>query len=131
MKTLLTSLVFALFISLSATAQMDTKVIAVVNRADWCPACEKNGERAMTTLMEHNKDKAVRFIMNDLTDEESKAESVKRLQNMGLEQVMSSFKATGMVYFFDAKTKKLIDKISVAKPNNELAKALADVIKAN
>ncbi len=129
MKTLLTSLIFALFISLTANAQMDTKVIAVVNRADWCPACEKNGERAMTTLMEHNKNKAVRFIVNDLTDKATKAESAKKLQMAGLEQVMSSFKATGMVYFFDAKTKKLIDKISVVKSNSELAKTLENAKK--
>ena len=129
MKTLLTSLIFALFISLTVNAQMDTKVIAVVNRADWCPACEKNGERAMTTLMEHNKNKAVRFIVNDLTDKATKAESAKKLQMAGLEQVMSSFKATGMVYFFDAKTKKLIDKISVVKSNSELAKTLENAKK--
>ena len=129
MKTLLTSLIFALFISLTANAQMDTKVNAVVNRADWCPACEKNGERAMTTLMEHNKNKAVRFIVNDLTDKATKAESAKKLQMAGLEQVMSSFKATGMVYFFDAKTKKLIDKISVVKSNSELAKTLENAKK--
>lgn len=131
LKTIFASIILVTLFSVSVMAQSGTKVIAVVNKADWCPTCEKNGERAMATLMEHNKDKAVRFIMNDLTNEESKAESVKRLQNVSLEQVMSSFKATGMVYFFNAESKELIHQVSVAKSDQELALAMDDVIKAD
>jgi hypothetical protein len=37
---------------------------------------------------------------------------------------MAENKGTGVAYFFDAESKKLINQVSVAKPNDELAEAL-------
>ena len=51
MKTLKVLLVafFAVLSSSSVFAQSstNTKIIAVLNKADWCSVCKSNGERAM------------------------------------------------------------------------------------
>lgn len=129
MKTILTSFALVALLSVSAMAQSGAKVIAVVNKADWCPTCEKNGERAMSALMESNKEGLVQFVANDLTNEETKTKCAVELKKVGISEAVADKKHTGMVYFFNAETKELISEISVAKSNQELAKALADVTK--
>ncbi len=129
MKTIFSSLALVALFSASAMAQSGAKVIAVVNKADWCPSCEKNGERAMSALMESNKEGLVQFVANDLTNDETKAKCAVELKKVGLNEAVADKKYTGMVYFFNAKTKELVSEISVAKSNQELAMALADVIK--
>lgn len=123
-KTIFASMVFIMLVSVTAFAGNGSKVIAVVNKAEWCPVCEKNGMRAMETFKENNKDMAIRFVGNDLTNDETKKESAKELKKVGLDKAMADKKGTGVVYFFDADSKKLINQISVAKSNEELAKAL-------
>ncbi|MDA3954286.1 MAG: hypothetical protein PF485_11610 [Bacteroidales bacterium] len=131
LKTIFTSITLVMLISVSVMAQSGAKVIAVINKADWCPTCEKNGERAMAALMENNKDGAVQFVANDLTNDETKAKCSADLKKLGLDEAVAEFKYTGMVYFFNADTKALISEISVAKSDQELAMALAEVTKAS
>jgi len=129
MKTIFTSLALVTLMSVSALAQSGTKVIAVVNKADWCSTCEKNADRAMAALMESNKDGAVQFVANDLTNDETKAKCTAELKKVGLDEAVSGFKYTGIVYFFNADSKELISKISVAKSDQELAMALTKATK--
>jgi len=124
LKTIFSSMVLITLLSVSVMAQSGAKVIAVVNKADWCPSCEKNGERAMTALMENNEDKVVQFVVNDLTNDETKTKSAEKIEKVGLTQAIAEYKSTGAVYFFNAETKKLISKISVAKSDQELALAI-------
>jgi len=111
-------------VSFTAFAGTGSKVIAVVNHASWCPACQNNGERAQAAFMENNKDGAIQFVVNDLSTDESKAKSAAELKKVGLDKAMAQNKGTGVAYFFDAESKKLITQVSVAKPNEELAEAL-------
>lgn len=129
LKTIFTSIILMTIFSVSVMAQSSAKVIAVVNRADWCPTCEKNGERAMAAFMENNKDGIFQFVVNDLTNDETKAESAKNLKKVDVYKAVADFNSTGMVYFFNAETKALIDKISVSKSDEKLAQALLDVKK--
>ena len=62
--------------------------------------------------------------MNDLTSDQTKKESAEELKKLGLEKAMSEYKGTGMVYFFNAETGELITKISVARSDEELARAI-------
>ncbi len=123
-KSIFASLVLILLVSVSAMAQSEAKVIAVVNHAEWCPACKNNGERAHAAFMENNKDGAVQFVVNNLTNDETKKASAEELKKVGLDKAMAPYTGTGVAYFFDAKTKVLINQVSVAKPNDELAQAL-------
>ena len=83
----LITLLLGLFISSPLLAQKSAKVIAVVNKADWCKTCKKNEDRAMAAFNESNKDGAVKFVINDLTDKETKAKSVQELEKVGLKDV--------------------------------------------
>lgn len=123
-KTILSSVVFIMLVSVTAFAGNGSKVIAVINEASWCPTCQNNGERAQAAFMENNKDGAIQFVMNDLSNDETKAKSAAELKKVGLDKAMADKKGTGVAYFFDADSKKLINEISVAKSNDELAQAL-------
>lgn len=123
LKTFLATMMLVALVSISGFAQNQAKVIAVINKADWCPACQQNGERAMAAFMESNKDMAIQFVANDLTNDETKSKSVELLKKLGLDKAVSAYKGTGVAYFFNANTKTLISQISVAKSNEELASA--------
>lgn len=124
-KSILVSLVLILFVSVSAFAQSNSKVIAVVNHADWCSACKNNGERAQAVFKANNADGTIQFVVNNLTNDETKAQSAETLKKLGLGKAMAEYKGTGVVYFFDANSKKLINNVSVAKSDQKIAQALS------
>ncbi len=123
-KSVFASVVLVLLVSNSAFAETGAKVIAVINKADWCPTCQNNGQRAMGAFMENNKDMAIQFVANDLTNKETKAKSAVELKKLGLDKAIEPYNGTGVAYFFNSETKKLISQVSVAKSNEELASAL-------
>lgn len=124
LKTMFASVILVTLVSVSAFAGTGSKVIAVVNHATWCPACQNNGERAKAAFMENNKDGAILFVTNDLSNDETKAQSAMELKKVGLDKVMMENNGTGVTYFFDAETKKLINKVSVAKSDKEIAQVM-------
>lgn len=123
-KTIFASLILIALVSVSAFAGTGSKVIAVVNKAEWCPTCQKNGMRAMEAFKANNQDMAIQFVANDLTNDETKAKSAEELKEFGLDKVIAAYPGTGVVYFFNSETKALISQVSVAKPDQELAAAL-------
>lgn len=123
-KSILITLLMGFVFSMSAIAQSGAEVIAVINEADWCSVCEENGERAMKALKSNNKDGAIQFVSNDLTNDNTREESGGKLKKLGLYEEMNPYNKTGVVFFFDAETKELINEISVAKTDGELAKAV-------
>jgi len=128
-NSILTGAVLFLFLAVSATAQSEAKVIAVINKADWCSVCKANGERAMAALMSNNKDMDVLFIGNNLTDDNTKKKSAEELKKYGLDKVTEKYTGTGMAYFYNAKTKTLINQVSVAEPDIKLAEAVVNARK--
>jgi len=124
-KSVLTSLALVLFLSVSVMAQSEAKVIAVVNHADWCPVCKANGERAQAVFEANNTDGAIQFVVNNLTNDETKSSSLTELKSLGLDKAMAANNGTGLVYFFDADSKNPINNVSVAKSDQELAEALS------
>ncbi len=127
LKLIITSFILTVLATTSISAQSNTKILAVINEADWCPTCQHNGERAMKAFKANNKDGNFQFVVNNLTNDKTKKVSSGKLKELGLENAMSEFKGTGMVYFFNAKTKALISKISIVKSDDELAKAMKSV----
>jgi predicted transcriptional regulator len=124
-KSILTSILMLVLFTTSAMAQCSqADVLAVVNKADWCPVCENNGERAMKALKSSNEDGTVKFVGNDLTNDETKKKSAAKLKEHGLYEKMKSENSTGVVYFFDASSKELISTISVKKSNKKLTAAV-------
>ncbi len=129
MKTLVLILSLVAFISLTGKTQTQAKLIAVVNEAEWCGTCQKHGERAMSVLTENNPDGKVLFIMNNVTNDETKKNSEEKLKEYGLDEKMNDHKATGVAYFFNAENNLLVNRISLSRKDQELIEAIQTAIK--
>ena len=116
--------------SVFAQSTAKPKIIAVVNTADWCSVCKNNGQRAMGALMENNKDGIVQFVMNDITSAETTKKSQAELDKVGIAPAMKNYKASGVVYFFDATSKAPLTQVTVANSNEELAYVIGEVKKS-
>lgn len=133
LKAVLTSFlvasISALFAAPKSAAFNQTKeqvprVFAVINKADWCPTCRSNDVRMISEVLPACKNLNVKFLPNDLTNAETIAKSGENLQNYNLLSIVQTVKSTGVILLIDAKTKKLIEVISVAKPSEEIIKAI-------
>ena len=129
-KSIFAALLFTVVLSIGAFAQSAPKVIAVVNQADWCSVCKGNGQRALGAFMENNKDGEISLVVNDVTDAETKKKSAIDLKKLGIIKAMKNYEATGVIYFFDAKTKKPITQITVANSDEEIAYVISKVKRA-
>lgn len=128
-KSILASVLLIVLVSVSAMAQSQAKVIAIVNKASWCHVCQENGERAMAAFAANNNNKVFLFVANDLSTDETKKSSLEKIKKLGLDKAVADLKYTGMVYFFNAQTKELIHKVSVAKSDAEMATAMENAQK--
>ena len=117
-------ILLAFFFTIAGMAQPTKKVIAVINRADWCHVCQANGEKMMKEVMPVFKDSDIRFIMNDLTNDETKNTSKMVLEENKVYEAVKKIKSTGMLLLVDELTGKLIDKISLAEPVDKLLDAI-------
>lgn len=113
-----------LFSAITSHAQDSRKVIAVINRADWCPVCQANGEKMMKEVMPVFNESNVQFVMNDLTNETTKADSKMKLEDAKIYAAVKKINSTGLMLLIDAETGKLLEKISVAEPVEKLVMAI-------
>lgn len=115
----------SIFFSARAQSKAATpKVYAVINKADWCPVCQANGARVMNEVMPACKNLKVKFMANDLTNDQSIAKSAAELKKNKVYNAVKETKSTGVILLVDAKTKKVIKQISVAKPTDEIIKEI-------
>jgi hypothetical protein len=99
----------------------DAKVIAIVNKADWCSICKAYAGRTVAAFMENNTDNYFQFIVNDITNEETKKNSNPVIKKAGLEKALESSLAAGVLSFYDVKTKALLAQVTVANTTEEIA----------
>ena len=85
---------------------------------------QSNEERAMAALTENNKDGAYQFVINDITSPETAKESAPEIEKLGLTKLMEPYMATGVVYLFDAKTKKPINQLLMSLSSEDIGKAM-------
>lgn len=125
MKQLVCALALVMSVSFAANAQKpQPKIIALVTKASWCVVCQANGPRFMKDIMPMiQENKEVQIIMNDLSDKKTTSMSRKTLQKAGLDDFAEKNPATGMLYFFNANTKKRLSSASLAESNEEIQKA--------
>lgn len=111
-------LIVLLFSSLASFAQTEPKVVAVVTKANWCPACVKNGGRVGAEVVPKvNLDKIV-LVVNDLTDKKTTEASKEELKKYGFDTL--KLKSTGVISFIDVNSKKVLSTISVSKSSEDL-----------
>jgi hypothetical protein len=119
MKVIKSLILFVLLtISTSIYAQTQAKVIAVVSKASWCSTCTKNSERVTNEVLSKVDDTKITIVENDLSDKDTKAKSLERLNALGLD--MSKFKSTGLITFVDATTKKIKSSVNISKTTAEI-----------
>lgn len=116
--------VTALMLTAVLNAQTNTKVVAVINRADWCHVCQANGEKMMKEVMPVFENSGIRFIMNDLTNDATTEKSKELLKESKVYEAVKSNTYTGLVLLVDAETGKLTGKISVAEPAQKIIETL-------
>ena len=113
-----------IFTSIAAISQEGKKVIAVINKADWCPVCRQNGEKVMKEVMPVFNQSTIQFVMNDLTDDASKEKSKIALKEMKIYDAVKKITSTGLILLVDEATGKLIGKISVAETKEKLIETI-------
>ena len=125
MKQSICAVALVMSFSFTANAQkVQPKVIALLTKASWCVVCQANGPRFMKDIMPMiRENKEVQIIMNDLSDKKTTATSRRTLQKADLDDFAEKNPATGMLYFFNANTKKLLSSVSLAQSNEEIEKA--------
>ncbi len=78
----------------------------------------------MKEVMPACKDLKVKFVANYLTDATNIAKSTAELKKNKVYNSIKETKSTGVILLVDAKTKKVIKQISVAKPSEEIIKEI-------
>ncbi len=73
----------------------DQKLIAVVNRANWCGVCKANAERFSKVLLSYSS-KGVSIYLNDLTNETTNAESKQALEKANVYETVNTIPRKGM-----------------------------------
>jgi hypothetical protein len=128
----------------------NSKIIAVVNRANWCRVCQANGQRFGELLMPYAS-KGVTIYMNDLTDSASTASSKASLETAGIYKAVTKVKrkgmgkmmescgikktkhsksmATGIVTFVNATNHKQIKQVSIAITDEEMKTIIDNLLK--
>ena len=119
-------IVLSLMWSLASPVSADSKpmVIAVINRADWCSVCKAHGERAGKAIMAANADGALQLVVNDMTSDATVKRSAVALQAAGVDHAMAPYTATGVLYLFDAATRRPLAQVTVANTDQEIKMAI-------
>ncbi|WP_421751164.1 hypothetical protein [Croceimicrobium sp.] len=111
------------------SAELSEALIVVVNTADWCPLCQKHGERVEKDILsKFQANASYQIIVNDLSTEESKAASQEILMKAGLHNFSAENNGTGRIYFVHPTSKQVLDKISVSKSTEKISKAFTEAL---
>jgi hypothetical protein len=124
--TLITVIATALTLS-SFKFAPEAKVIAIVNKADWCSICKAYAGRTVATFTENNTDNYFQFIVNDITNDDTRKASKPSIQKVGLVSPLQDAYGAGVLSFYDAKTKKLLAQVTVANSAEEVALTMKTV----
>lgn len=116
--------------ALNVSAQSEnSKVIVLLNKASWCSVCQANDSRVKKDLMPIlMQDKDVQLVVNDISNKDTKAASKPMLDKTGIFSFAKKNTGAGMLYFIDAKTKKLISSVSISKSNEEIMKMYKEAL---
>jgi thiol-disulfide isomerase/thioredoxin len=112
--------------------QLQGKPVVVDIYASWCPAC-RNIAPTLSQLKQKYKNK-VNFVVLDVRDRESVADSNKMAKKMGLIQFFNTHKAqTSTVAIIDPSTGKILKQFrnnaDLAEYTNILDRAITDISK--
>lgn len=126
-KIVFSVLTFLMMTALPATtvlAQTSAKVIAIVNRADWCGTCKAHGPRVMALIPSY-AGKGIVFALNDLSNAATVAASNERLTKLGVANIQGPMIYTGVILLVDASTHQVLKTVSMAAPTLQIEADIA------
>jgi hypothetical protein len=131
MKKLLIATMLLLGTTTAVLAQSGhVKVIALMNKASWCPVCQDHAMHFMKDIAPMvMKNPEVKMVVNDLSNDQTRASSMSMLKEAGIAQFAEENDATGRIYFLDAKTKKLLSTVSIAQSDMDIMKAYKEALR--
>jgi hypothetical protein len=126
------------------------KLLAVVNRANWCAVCRANGARFGALIMPYTA-KGINIYMNDLTNDTTKATSKLELEKANIYEAVTtiprkgigkmlkscglakdkkqSLLPSGIVTFINPKTHKQLKQLSIASSDEEMRTTIESLLK--
>lgn len=130
MKNILITLAALFTFTISAQSKnatshtQDSSIICVITTAKWCPTCRANGPRIAAEVLPQISGKTEYIVVvNDLSDDNTKSESIAKLQNLGIQSLLEKNNSIGTIYFIRPSSKDIISKVSVKKPTEEIVGA--------
>lgn len=118
---ILTSALFAFMPSKTKEQPAESKVIVLINHADWCPVCKSNGTRLKTEVVsKFSENASYDIVLNDRTNKKTVQASSEICKKSGIEDFAKKNKSTGTIYFIKSSDKTLISKISVAETSEKI-----------
>ncbi|TAN12229.1 MAG: hypothetical protein EPN37_15950 [Chitinophagaceae bacterium] len=128
-KLLIASLLLLGTVASGLSQGRQVKVIALMNKASWCPVCQDHGMHFMQKIAPMvMKNPEVKMLVNDLSNDQTRASSMEMLKEAGITQFAEENDATGRIYFIDARTKKLLSTVSIAQSDREIMKAYKEAL---
>lgn len=102
-------------------ANTSAPVIVIVNTASWCGVCKANAPKVeKDVLMKFMNDPHFSIVKNDLSNDQTKKASFEACSKLGVGEFAQESEYTGMIYFIDSTTKRIIESISVVKSDEEI-----------
>lgn len=136
-KLLMTSVFFILLlnngqgqnVSMTLEKGQPDSVVFVLAKANWCKICLVNEERIKKeVLSKYENDEKMKVLIVDLSNDSTKFVSLQQLKSIGMEGFIYKYHATGVLYWLDANTKQLINKISVSKETENINNKIKETI---
>lgn len=127
-KMMMVTILLAIMGATNAQSEESSGIITVFNHADWCHVCRKHEARALDVLKKASMNIKMELVVNDITNEDTKEVSKVELKKLGIEAVISKKKHSGMIYFVNPVSKKIVGQISASKSNEAIEKALKAAI---
>lgn len=146
--TLLMASWFGSFAQTPETAP-NAKLIAVVNKANWCGVCKANAERFSKVLLPYAS-KGVTIYLNDLTNETTKEASKLELEKANVYETVNTIPrkgvgkalkachmvkdkkqtqdVAGIVTFIDPTTHKQLKQVSIAVSDEEMKNIITKLL---
>ncbi len=115
----------------TANAQCDveekseTKLVAAVFHADYCGACKKM-KPEVAALQPKLEGKNVEWVDFDFTTAETKAESKKKAEKLGISELYADNQATGFVLLIDSESKETVAKLTSNQTSDEMYKIVVE-----
>lgn len=129
-KLLIASLLVMATVAGAFAQSSQVKVIALMNKASWCPVCQDHAMSFMKNIAPMvMKNPEVKMVINDLSNDRTRASSMPMLESAGIKQFALENDATGRIYFIDAQTKKLLSSVSIAQSNRDIMRAYKEALK--